>query len=91
MATVIVPGMLQGATGGRSRLVIEGATLKAVLRRLAEMYPQAGERLLDEAGELRHSVALFVDGVEVKAGDGLLVPVAPGSEIVIAPAMSGGR
>jgi len=91
MATVIVPGMLRDATGGRSRIFVEGATLKAVVRRLAEMYPRAAERLLDETGELRHSVAIFVDGVEVKAADGLLFPVGPESEIVIAPAMSGGR
>lgn len=90
MATVIVPNMMWDVTGGRARLHFEGATLKAVLTRLVEAYPEAGERLLDPAGELKPSVALFVDGVEVKASDGLLVPVAPHSEIVIAPAISGG-
>lgn len=90
MARVIVPSMMWDVTGGRTELHFEGATLKAVIGRLVDAYPQAAGRLFDASGELKPSVALFVDGVEVKASDGLLLPVSPGSEIVIVPAMSGG-
>lgn len=91
MATVIVPNMMWDVTGGQARIDCAGATLKAVLARLIEAYPEAKGRLLDGKGELKPSVALFVDGVEVKASDGLFVPVAPHSEVVIVPAISGGR
>ena len=50
------------------------------------------ERALDEQGEIRQHVTVFVDEQSVRAGTrlGLATPVRSGAEIWILPAVSGG-
>lgn len=90
MVRVIIPSLMRPATEGAEIVEVDAGTLKEVVERLVTRFPKLGEALLDEQGDLRHYVALFVDGVEVRARDGLLHPVAEGAEVVIVPALSGG-
>jgi len=46
--------------------------------------------VLDEQGTLRHHVVVFVDGVQVRDRAALGEPVAPGAEIYVMQALSGG-
>ena len=91
VARVILPSMLRDVTGGAEEVQIAGGTLGAVLDALVLKYPDIKARLFDESGSVYHYVAFFVDGVEVRASQGGYATVRPDSEIVIVPALSGGR
>jgi molybdopterin converting factor small subunit len=92
--TVVVPRALRRFAEDRARVDVDvadqGATLASVLSALAERYPGVCDRTLDERGELRRHVNVFVDDDSVRGGDGLGTPVPDGAEIVILPAVSGG-
>lgn len=90
MPRVIIPGVMQELTGGQGEIEVEGRSLREVFAQLVLRYPALKERLFDAQGSLHHYIALFVDGVEVRASQGLLAPVGEGAEIVIVPALSGG-
>jgi molybdopterin converting factor small subunit len=64
--------------------------LKEALEALARDYPGVARRVLDEQGQVRPHVNLFVDGECVRFAEGLETPIADGCEIAILPAVSGG-
>jgi sulfur-carrier protein len=91
---VYVPASLRQFSGGAGKLRVESAepTLGGVLRQLHASHPGVVERALDERGHIREHVNVFVDGHSIRAGSkrGLETPVAPGTEVWILPAVSGG-
>lgn len=88
--TLVVPAALRGCAGGSRRVTLEGATLGGVLDDLAQRLPVLEHRLRDERGRIRPHVLVFVDGVMVGEVPGLDTPVREGTEVFIAPAVSGG-
>ncbi len=87
MATVFIPALLQGLTGGRSKLEVAGATVGEVVENLDRAWPGIADRLVED-GRLRTNISVAVDG-EVSPM-GLLEPVAAGSEVHFVAAISGG-
>jgi molybdopterin converting factor small subunit len=87
-----VPGPLRDFSGGRSQVELAGspATLAEALEALGEIYPGVARRVLDERGQVRPHVNLFVGGDCVRFGDGLATRLPEGCEIAILPAVSGG-
>jgi molybdopterin converting factor small subunit len=88
--TLVVPAALRSCAAGSRELALEGTTLGGVLDDLAQRVPVLERRLRDERGRLRPHVLVFVDGVMVGATPGLDTPVHDGTEVFIAPAVSGG-
>ncbi len=88
---LVLPAPLRPLAEGSALLEVEGTTLREVLDRLATARPLLERRLRDERGELRPHVLVFVDGVAVDRGSGLETAVHEGSEVFVAPAVSGGR
>ena len=68
----------------------EGATVRAVLDRVFDEHPRMRGYVLDDRGALRHHMAIFVDGQQVKDRDELSDPVPPDGEIHVIQALSGG-
>ena len=87
-----VPGPLRDFAGGRSLVEVPGSprTLAEALQALEETFPGVVRRVLDERGEVRPHVNLFVGEDCVRFGDGLATPLPDGCEIAILPAVSGG-
>ncbi len=88
--TLVVPAALRSCAGGSRAVALDGATLGGVLDDLAERLPVLERRLRDERGRLRPHVLVFVDGVMVGETPGLDTPVHDGTEVFVAPAVSGG-
>ena len=65
-------------------------TVGSVLDALAVDYPALERRVRDELGRTRVHVNLFVGADNVRDLDGLATPIAPGGELSIIPAISGG-
>jgi molybdopterin synthase sulfur carrier subunit len=90
---VRLPGVLREYVGGRSTVEVpveEGASLADVLERVEEAHPSLGRRLRDERGAVRRHVNLYVDGADIRHAQQLATPVRAGSEVLVAPAVSGG-
>ncbi len=88
--TVRIPTTLRPLSGGASTVQVEGATLTEVIANLDAAHPGFNDRLLDEAGELRKFVNLFVADDDVRYLDGLNTATPAGTTISIIPAVAGG-
>ena len=72
---------------GKSEVEAEGATLGAVLDDLERRYPGIRFRLIDEQGQVRRHMRIFVSGVQVfDLGRAL----KPDDDVCIVQALSGG-
>ncbi len=90
MPSVKLPTQLREAAGGASSVRVEGATVAEVLASLFEEHGELRDRLSDGDGGVRRFVNVYVDGEDIRFGDGLLTPVADGQEVQILPAVAGG-
>ncbi|QBI20993.1 MoaD/ThiS family protein [Egibacter rhizosphaerae] len=89
-ATVRVPTPLRTATDGAATVEAEGTTLRGVLDDLERQHPGIAERLLDDSGDLRRFVNIFVEDEDVRFQNGLDMAVPDGSTVSIIPAVAGG-
>jgi len=76
-------------TGGESLLEMDAGSVGSIIMELENRHPGIAERLLDN-GELRRFINIYVDGDDIRFGDGLETEVADGSEVSIVPAVAGG-
>jgi sulfur-carrier protein len=88
--SVRIPTMLRSYTGGVPEVTAEPGTLREVIGRLDAAYPGIGARLLDESGELRRFVNIYIGEEDVRSADGLDTPVAAGTRVTVIPAVAGG-
>jgi sulfur-carrier protein len=94
MNTVVhVPAPLREYSERKSRVAVdrgEAATVGEVLETLRMMHPGVTHRVLDERGQVRRHVNVFVGVVNVRDAQGLKTPVGPGVDVFIMPSVSGG-
>lgn len=92
---VRIPGLLRSYTGGADRVLLDvapaaGDDLPCVSDGLAALdarFPGLRFRLIDEQGNIRPHVRLFVDGAQARD---LAAPLPAGAEWMIVGALSGG-
>ena len=87
---VRVPTPLRRFTAGSGEVVAAGASLKDVIEDLESRHPGMKDRLLDEKGEIRRFVNIYVNGDDVRFLDQLNSKVKDGDDISIVPAIAGG-
>jgi molybdopterin synthase sulfur carrier subunit len=87
MATVWIPSLMRGLTGGLAEVRADGATVREVIDDLERRYPGLKSRLVGE-DRLKPNIALVVDGVTSKQG--LRHALMASSEVHFVPAISGG-
>lgn len=90
MPKVRIPTPLRKLTSGESEVVVDGADLRTVVTNLDAAHPGLGDRLLDDSGELRRFVNVFVRDEDVRFQQGLDTPVAESDTVSIVPAVAGG-
>lgn len=88
--TVRIPTTLRPLSGGASTVEVEAGALSDVIKALDTAHPGFGDRLLDEEGNLRRFVNVFVDDDDVRYLDGLNTVVPDGQTVSIIPAVAGG-
>jgi molybdopterin synthase sulfur carrier subunit len=69
---------------------VEGADLGAAIDALDSRYPGFKDRLLDDKGQLRQFVNVYLNDEDVRLGAGLDAKVSEKDEISIVPAVAGG-
>src|SRR6266566_2535125 len=90
MARFRIPGPLRRLSNGEITVEVGGADLGSAIVALDERYPGFRDRLLDEKGDLRQFVNVYLNDEDVRLGSGLSEKVAEGDEISIIPAVAGG-
>jgi sulfur-carrier protein len=90
MPTVRIPTPLRKLTDGASEVSVEGADLRTVVANLDAEHPGFGERVLDESGELRRFVNVFVRDEDVRFQEGLDTKLGEDDVVSIVPAVAGG-
>jgi molybdopterin synthase sulfur carrier subunit len=85
-----VPTQLRQLTGGLPELEVEAATVRELLEKAGADHPELLERVLDEGGEIRRFVNLYVGDEDVRFLEGLETPLKDGQVVVILPAVAGG-
>jgi sulfur-carrier protein len=88
--SVRVPTILRTYTGGDAVVTAEPGTVREVIQKLDADYPGMGGRLLDDAGQLRRFVNVYVDDEDVRLAQGLDTPVREGGQVSVIPAVAGG-
>ena len=90
--TIELPSALQPFAGGSVEVTLQDRcrTVGDALGALSARHAGVVDRVLNERGEIRQHVNVFVDGDNVKWLDGLSTPLDERSTIVIVPAVSGG-
>jgi len=89
-AHVRIPTILRTYTGGESEVTAAGATLSEVLDDLDANYAGIRGRILDDNGELRRFVNVYVGNDDVRFLDNLETPTPDGTQISVIPAVAGG-
>ena len=88
--TVKIPTPLRKLTNGETSVDADGETIGAVVEALETTFPGMRERLIDESGDLRHFVNIYLNGEDVRYLDGLNSAVGDKDELSIVPAVAGG-
>jgi molybdopterin synthase sulfur carrier subunit len=88
--TVRVPVSLQKLTRDQSRVEVEAASVRDVVDTLERQFPGIRASLVDEAGNLRRFVNVFVNDSDIRSLQGQDTSVKDGDEIYIVPAIAGG-
>lgn len=90
MPQVRIPTPLRKLTGEQEVVPATGATIADVLTSLDSTYPGLGERILDEQGNVRRFVNIFVNDEDIRFLEDKATPVKDTDEISIVPAIAGG-
>jgi molybdopterin converting factor small subunit len=85
VAVVLLPSILAAEAGGQNRFDVEAGTVAGVLRELP-----IANLIFDERGELRGLVNVYVDGVDIRAGEGLETALAGEETVRLVGAIAGG-
>jgi MoaD family protein len=88
--TIRVSSPLRDFCGGESELRLPAATVRDVLGELERSHPKLYRAICDDAGRVRPHVNVFVNELHMVERSGLDTRLAPGDEVTLLPAVSGG-
>jgi sulfur-carrier protein len=92
MAVLVrVPTPLRSLTKGNAEVQAKGDTVAAVVEDLERQFPGLRERLVDDTGELRRFVNVYVNGEDIRFLQAKTTTLKDGDEVSIVPAIAGGR
>lgn len=93
MARVYIHPLFHAGKDSPSERVADldkNTSLRDILKRVCGSDEALHFRIVDERGELRPHVAVFIGDQHCKYLGGIDAPVDPGSEVSVFPALSGG-
>lgn len=90
MATVIIPTPLRKFTNNTARLEVKAATIRQTVDELTFNFPELKKHLLDEQGQIRSFVNIFVGNDDIRNLQQDQTEVKTDTVISIVPAIAGG-
>jgi len=89
-STLKIPSPLRRFTNGQATLDVSGATIRHVLDELFSEFPDIKGHLIEDSGELRNFVNIYIGKECIKHLGGAEATVDPGADIRIIPSIAGG-
>ena len=87
---VRIPTPLRKLTNNEEVVEVSAANIGAAITELQSRYPGIQERLMDENGEVRRFVNVYVNEEDIRFLQNQQTPLKDGDEISIIPAIAGG-
>lgn len=91
MATVIIPTPLRKFTDNESRLSTPAANVAEALQDLTIRFPNLKKHLLDDQGQIRGFLNIFVGDADIRDLALEQTPISADAVLSIVPAIAGGR
>jgi molybdopterin synthase sulfur carrier subunit len=88
---VRIPTPLRTVTKGNAEVQAKGDTVADVIGDLERQFPGLRDRLVDEQGELRRFINIYVNQEDVRFLQAQKTALKEGDEVSIVPAIAGGR
>ena len=87
---VRIPTPLRRMTNGQAKVEMQSSNLGELVEKLDSEFPGFKDRLVDENGDLRYFVNIYLNGEDVRFMEGLKTSTSEGDEVSIVPAVAGG-
>jgi molybdopterin synthase sulfur carrier subunit len=87
---VRIPTPLRSLTKGQAEIPAKGDTVGALVEDLERQFPGLRERLVDEGGELRRFINIYVNEEDIRFLEGQKTALKDGDHVSIVPAIAGG-
>ena len=88
---VRIPTPLRSLTKGAAEVQASAGTVTGLIDELEGQFPGIRERLIDDTGELRRFVNVYVNEEDVRFLEGGRTALKAGDHVAIVPAIAGGR
>ena len=91
--TVRIPSYLAGFAGGQNEIAVQDGAenVRELLEKVWRIHPALRDRVVDEQGQIRQHINVFVDGEAIRLTGNQETPVPRGADVMIVPAVSGGK
>ena len=89
--TVHVPTPLRKLTGNQAEVQTQAGSVAELVDSLEGSHAGIKERLVDEEGEIRRYVNIYVNEEDIRFLDGKETVLKDGDSVSIVPAIAGGR
>lgn len=90
MPTIIIPTPLRKYTDQNRRFKTQKSTLSGAIQQFVEKYPDVEQNLLDEDGNVRSYIKLYIGDEEVNPNENGSLELSEDTELSIIPAIAGG-
>ena len=88
---IMIPTALRQYAGDSDTVELDGGNVGDVLDQLGRSFPELSQHLFDADGNLRNFVNVFINDDNIRDRDGRDTALADGDELMIIPAIAGGR
>ncbi len=88
---VRIPTPLRAMTKGNAEVQAKADTVEGLVADLERQFPGLKERLMDESGELRRFINIYVNEEDIRFLQSKKTALKDGDQVSIVPAIAGGR
>ncbi len=87
---VLIPTPLRKFTENEDTVSVSAGSIGGIVTELSQRFPGIVKPLLDDKGELRKFVNIYLNGEDIRFASGVDTPTKDGDEVSIVPAIAGG-
>ena len=90
MPTLRVPALMKSYVENQTEVSLRGATVADILSDLVTRHPAIKIHIMDQNGDLRRYVNLFVNDTNIKELNGVKTSLQESDKVILLPSISGG-
>lgn len=88
--SVTIPTPLRQLTAQQDTVEVEATSVREMVENLEKQYAGLRERLLDENGQVRRFINIYINGEDIRFLQDIETSLKGGDEVSIVPAIAGG-